>query len=59
MKFIRDLFNIAPAEEQAKLALETAKRQMLHHEAEANYHQKMLEHYSETYRNISNRLKTF
>lgn len=41
-------FRLPTVEEAAANALDTAKRQMLHHEAEANYHKKMLEHYAET-----------
>jgi hypothetical protein len=56
---IWNLFKIPSAEELAKNSLETAKREMLTHEASANYHKKMLEHYAETYRSITERLKTF
>jgi hypothetical protein len=52
-------FKIPAAEELAEQALETAKREMLHHEASTNYHKKMLEHYAETYKSITERLKTF
>lgn len=53
------LFKMPTAEESAAKALETAKIEMLSHEAAANYHKKMLEHYAETYRSITERLKTF
>lgn len=56
---MKNPFKLPTAEESAVNALETAKRQMLHHETEANYHKKMLEHYAETYRSITERLKTF
>jgi hypothetical protein len=52
-------FKIPTAEELAEQALEAAKREMLHHEASTNYHKKMLEHYAETYKSITERLKTF
>lgn len=59
MKLFTGLFKQPTAEELAKNSLEQAKIEMLDHEAQANYHKKMMEHYQETYRNISERLKTF
>lgn len=59
MAFITDLFKQPTAEQAGAKALENAKNEMLHHEAAANYHKKMLEHYAETYRSITERLKTF
>lgn len=59
MKYLTSLFKQPTAETLAKNALERAKVEMLEHEALANYHKKMMEHYQETHRNISDRIKTF
>jgi len=58
MEFLK-IFKTPSAEELATTAIEEAKRQVLEHESQANYHKKMAEHYAESIHNTKNRLLTF
>ena len=58
MDFLK-FFKTPSAEELASTAIEEAKRQVLHHETQANYHKKMAEHYAESINSTKHRLLTF